>query len=472
MRLMTSVHDDDNEEENVDDNTGYSSKPLLLLTQRGHHWRLNSQPILLLVVLSMVTLIVGWNIVMGSFDSSSSSSFNNNDDNDATAGQTRQEEPLSSSLPSPPLVVTIVGAGVAGMSAAYALHQAGMDDFVILEASDRIGGRIRKADDTTTSFVDQFPLELGATVVNDPDTMNQISHSQVMYTQIPGDELAFYNYSYIDFFTDHVVPKFNGGRKNNKIMLGCQVNLVQYEDSSSSRLNKVTCVDGRTFWSEHTIVTASLQVLKDGDITFVPPLPTKLVDQHPGVMWQGIKIFVQFSEKWFADQIFCLVDCPAETDHGESYFWDYTPIPNKHILAGLLMGDPYEKVLQKNTKIHENIEDELIQDLLVRMENKFHKPISQYYVNHLIFNWTAQPFVRGTYSSMGLQGPHNIPNKVFLAGEAYPANNVDDSGWVHTAFNSGKATAEIILSLTWPQNKKKKRKGGKTKKKRPITARP
>ena len=462
---MTRVHDDDNEDENVDDKNGYSSKPLLLLTRRGHHWRHNGLLILLLVVLSMVTLIVGWNIVMGSFDSSSSS-FNNNDDNDAAAGQTRQEEPLSSSASSPPLVVTIVGAGVAGMSAAYALHQAGVDNFVILEASDRIGGRIRKDDDdTTTSFVDRFPLELGATVVNDPDTMNQISHSQVLYTQIPGDELAFYNYSYIDFFTDHVVAKFNGGRRNNKIMLGCQVNLVRYEESS--RLNKVTCVDGRTFWSERTIVTASLQVLKDGDITFVPPLPTKLVDQHPGVMWQGIKIFVQFSKKWFADELFCLVDCPAETVHGESYFWDYTPIPNKHILAGLLMGDPYEKILEKNTRRNENNEDALIQDLLVRMENKFHKPISQYYVNHLISNWTAQPFVRGTYCSVGLQGPHNVQNKVFLAGEAYPANNVDDPGWVHTAFNSGKATAEIILSLTWPQKKKKK-----SKKKRLITARP
>lgn len=36
----------------------------------------------------------------------------------------------------------IVGAGAAGIAAASKLLQQGMDDFVILEANNRIGGRI------------------------------------------------------------------------------------------------------------------------------------------------------------------------------------------------------------------------------------------------------------------------------------------------------------------------------------------
>ncbi|KAK9684702.1 hypothetical protein RND81_10G226600 [Saponaria officinalis] len=48
----------------------------------------------------------------------------------------------SSSSPS----VIIVGAGMSGISAAKTLHDVGIRDFVILEATNRIGGRIKKTD--------------------------------------------------------------------------------------------------------------------------------------------------------------------------------------------------------------------------------------------------------------------------------------------------------------------------------------
>jgi len=38
--------------------------------------------------------------------------------------------------------VVIIGAGIAGLGAARDLQKAGIADFVILEAADRIGGRI------------------------------------------------------------------------------------------------------------------------------------------------------------------------------------------------------------------------------------------------------------------------------------------------------------------------------------------
>nr|GMC90713.1 polyamine oxidase 1 [Ipomoea batatas] len=40
--------------------------------------------------------------------------------------------------------VIIVGAGISGIAAAKVLAENGVDDVVILEAADRIGGRIRK----------------------------------------------------------------------------------------------------------------------------------------------------------------------------------------------------------------------------------------------------------------------------------------------------------------------------------------
>jgi polyamine oxidase len=38
--------------------------------------------------------------------------------------------------------VAIVGAGAAGIGAGYHFHEKGMDDFVIVEARDRVGGRL------------------------------------------------------------------------------------------------------------------------------------------------------------------------------------------------------------------------------------------------------------------------------------------------------------------------------------------
>ena len=39
--------------------------------------------------------------------------------------------------------VIIVGAGMAGCAAGKALLEGGMNDFLILEATDRIGGRVK-----------------------------------------------------------------------------------------------------------------------------------------------------------------------------------------------------------------------------------------------------------------------------------------------------------------------------------------
>ncbi|KAL5708151.1 sarcosine oxidasee (formaldehyde-forming) [Ranunculus cassubicifolius] len=52
--------------------------------------------------------------------------------------------------------VLIIGAGISGISAAKVLSDNGVEDFVILEATDRIGGRIRKQDFGDVS------VELGA----------------------------------------------------------------------------------------------------------------------------------------------------------------------------------------------------------------------------------------------------------------------------------------------------------------------
>ena len=51
--------------------------------------------------------------------------------------------------------ILIIGAGAAGMHAAYTLEYLGIHDYQILEAYHDFGGRIRQM----TDFIDDFPLD-------------------------------------------------------------------------------------------------------------------------------------------------------------------------------------------------------------------------------------------------------------------------------------------------------------------------
>ena len=56
--------------------------------------------------------------------------------------------------------VLVIGAGIAGLSAAYHLRQAGIES-TVLEARDRIGGRVW----TSRDFAD-IPVEFGAELIH------------------------------------------------------------------------------------------------------------------------------------------------------------------------------------------------------------------------------------------------------------------------------------------------------------------
>lgn len=56
--------------------------------------------------------------------------------------------------------VVVIGAGIAGLSAACKLHESGQVDVCVLEASDRLGGRIH------TGKVGNNPVEFGASWIH------------------------------------------------------------------------------------------------------------------------------------------------------------------------------------------------------------------------------------------------------------------------------------------------------------------
>ena len=80
--------------------------------------------------------------------------------------------------------VLIIGAGAAGLSAAIDLARAGLS-VEILEARDRVGGRIFTQDDSTTNS----PVELGAEFVHGfpPEIWQTLQANNLLATQIAGD---------------------------------------------------------------------------------------------------------------------------------------------------------------------------------------------------------------------------------------------------------------------------------------------
>ena len=125
-----------------------------------------------------------------------------------------------------PNKVIIIGAGAAGLSAAYLLNQRGID-VQILEASSRYGGRMKR----TLDFAD-FPIPLGAEWLHvEKDILDEIVNGSSVQAEVnttpydldedyglfEGQQISvedvgftidqkFINSSWLDFYEQYVLP--------------------------------------------------------------------------------------------------------------------------------------------------------------------------------------------------------------------------------------------------------------------------
>mmetsp|Transcript_32607 Transcript_32607/g.96105 ORF Transcript_32607/g.96105 Transcript_32607/m.96105 type:complete len:532 (-) Transcript_32607:43-1638(-) len=353
----------------------------------------------------------------------------------------------------------IVGAGAAGLAAAYTLQNEGSklssDRIHVLESADTLGGRVQKS----TTFA-PYPLDLGASFVQYDDEIEAIVGVDRLAKPDNTGLPIFVNYTWWDFFNDIIAPK----DKENVIEYGCRVVVVDYlafSTNDDDNAIMTQCDDGRSFFSHHVITTVPLSILRDGVIDFRPPLPRSMTTFHPGLpVWEGFKIFLEVRKANFLDESHIESIAPDGylTETGENLFWKLSSVHEtlengNEIIAGYLLGDQSHPFI--------DLDDEaIIQEILELLDDQYDGEASRFYVRGFVKNWSKDANVRGTLSTWGYDKPvdeggpgypsgaQNIynSNKVWIAGEAFPIDG--SNGWVDSGAFSGDEAARQIIELT------------------------
>lgn len=341
--------------------------------------------------------------------------------------------------------VLIMGAGSAGLMAAYTLQQYGID-FELIEAGPTFGGRVKK----TTTFTD-FPLDLGAEwlhdkpstlgeMINDPNAqgnVEMISYQPESIASWDGNELShlnagshfyreykFKNTTWHDFFEDFIVPDIAAKMVFNEP--------IESVDTTGGQI-VVTSTNGTTFTGDKIIVTVPAALMKQQVIDFTPALPSATQDRFNAIdVPPGIKVFIKFSTKFYPD--ICSVNSTIPDD--KIYFdGAFKKGANDNLLTLFYVSD-------NASELTELSDAEVFSTVMAELDQMFDGQATQNYISHVIQNWSNEPFIQGSYSFSGEGSIPPVESKIYFAGEAYTDGA---SATVHGAGFSGRDAARTIL---------------------------
>lgn len=352
--------------------------------------------------------------------------------------------------------VIVIGAGAAGMMAAYRLKQLGAD-VSVLEASGGFGGRVSMFEDLT-----DFPIDIGAEwihtqpdvfseLINDENVQGEIDlipyQLETMYSWNEGTlsaqnwahpfygEYKFKSTTWYQFFEQFIIPEIS-----DRISYDVPVIDINHEDDQII----VTTDDGTEYPADRVIITVPLNVLKADLIQFQPALPdTWLEALGLTTMPPGIKVFMKFSEKFYPDIL--TVGSITAGGNAEKIYYDaaFKKDSQDHVLALFYVGESASELTDlPSTQL-------IMQHVLDELDEIFAGQASANFLDGVVQNWQTSPWIRGSYSFGGsnywdIQATLKTPinNKLFFAGEALYQQ---DWATVHGAGFSGIETAERVL---------------------------
>ncbi|KAI3873412.1 hypothetical protein MKW98_008064 [Papaver atlanticum] len=385
----------------------------------------------------------------------------------------------------PPPAVIVVGAGMSGISAAKTLSDAGIKNILILEATNRIGGRIKK-----TNFAG-LSVELGANwvegvkgdQVNPIWTMVNKIGLKTYYSDF--DHLANHTYKqmygYLEFgepprvtslqnteplqtFTDfgedyyfvadsrgyesvvhYVAKQFlttdkDGDITDPRLVLNKAVTKIQYSKSGVM----VKTEDGSVYKAEYVMVSASIGVLQTNLIDFVPDLPAwKLLAIYQFDMSIYTKIFLKFPYKFWPTGNGTEFFIHAHEKRG--YYTIWQQLENEYPGANCLLVTVTD---DESRRVEQQPDSETLAEIMDVLRNMFGKNIPDA-TDILVPKWWSDRFYKGTFSNWPIGvDQHEFDQirapvgRVYFTGEHTSEHY---NGYVHGAYLAGIDSANILI---------------------------
>ncbi|MEM7157178.1 MAG: NAD(P)/FAD-dependent oxidoreductase [Myxococcota bacterium] len=353
--------------------------------------------------------------------------------------------------------VIVVGAGASGLAAGYLLQRYGID-FEILEASSDIGGRVKRAPD----FAD-FPIDVGAEWIHEdpvilanliddstvegsidvvpysPDTVYTWSNGRLNRLNAGGNfysEFKFKSTTWYGFLETYFASGFR-----DRISLDTPVTRIDTQGDGVI----ITDAQGMERQADRVLITVPVQVLRSDIIEFTPALPQAKRDALDQVQIpDGIKVFIEFSERFYPDIL--LVGAVLSDSFTEKIYYDaaFRKDSGRNVMGLFWVSEQASEFTSLGS------DQEIVDAMLAELDQMFDGQASSSYVDHVVQNWSQEPYIRGAYSTgfgtsteatqAALIEP--VDDKLFFSGEALATDN---SATVPGAMQSAYAAIEALL---------------------------
>ncbi|MGB1111954.1 MAG: flavin monoamine oxidase family protein [Schleiferiaceae bacterium] len=356
--------------------------------------------------------------------------------------------------------VIIVGAGPSGLAAAKILER-NQIDYLILEATDRFGGRLKK--DTTLA---DFPIDLGAEWIHsnpivlnkikglsgtaieedlipyhlesaakwNGNTIKEVSKAELDFRYRFLPESKFKSSTWYDFVEENLAKSVQ-----SKIHFNSAVTSIDYSDDEVM----VKTVGGKTYKADRVLVTVSVGVLKSEAIEFTPALDVKKKKAIASINFRpGLKVALKFSDTFYHNAIECA------SNSGERAYYDIAlgKETESNILGFLCTGEESRRYIEYST------DEALVQVLLEELDQMYTGRATELFTGeYRIEKWSEYEFTRGTWTQAFEESPHHLRhlnrslmNKVFFAGEI---NDPYRQMGVPGAILSGYHSIDELLSV-------------------------
>ncbi|KAF3353982.1 hypothetical protein VdG1_07881 [Verticillium dahliae VDG1] len=300
--------------------------------------------------------------------------------------------------------VAVLGAGISGITAAQALSGAGVDDFLILEHNDYIGGRVHHTTFGAKPDGSPYTVELGANWIEGVGGTGPVKNPILEATDKAKIKSVFSNYSAIVSY-DHTGA-------NDYLHLLDDTKRVVVRDR-----------DGGCVEAEYAICTFSVGVLQNDVVEFQPRLPVwkrEAIEQFQ--MGTYTKIFMQFNESfWPQDAQF------------------------------LLYADEDERGWYPAFRAEQQTDEETKGQILTVLRKMFPDATVPEPTAFMYPRWGQEEWAFGSYSNwpvgMTLTKHQNLRanvGRLWFAGEA---NSAKYYGFMHGAYYEGKDAGERVAAM-------------------------